>query len=260
MHQSFGFEHLEHLGRPEWEELHAEGERAMSWPRLLGVAALGVGTSVALFAAADTNVPAAMSMEVYRFGLSTSPTCENMTIYPLDAPQFVDFTTNPTLGSASVPEGTYHCVALEIEPTIKVTPKVDAGACDVNTTQSVDICAAFARIAGELDAGTGGNEVIDGWVRLGEDPSKRNTTCAAGDHVTIYLTTQVASGAQTNAFSPPASASDTKHGEPLGEPLVVGAKTTGTFVVGLQVVSTASNSCSLNNNPTFSFESSSDGP
>jgi hypothetical protein len=186
-----------------------------------------------------------------------------MTLYSLDAPHFVDFTTNPTLGSASVPEGTYNCVALEIEPTINVTPKVDAGACDVSSTQTVDICAAFARIAQEIDAGPPPgqtlNEVIDGWVRLGDDPGKLNSTCSAGDRVTIYLTTQIPPGAETNAFRPPSSPSDTKHGEPLGAPLIVGARTTGTFVVGLQVVSTTSNSCSLNNNPTFSFESS-EGP
>jgi hypothetical protein len=230
----------------------------MSWPRLLGLATLGVGTSVALLASANTNVPASMKMEVYRFGLSTSPTCENMTIYNLDSPQFVDFTTNPTLGSASVPPGTYQCVALEIEPTIKVAPKVNSGACQVNATQTVDICAAFSRIAAEIDAGRAGqtNEVIDGWVRLGDDASKRNATCATGDHVTIYLTTQIASNMRPNAFSPPTSASDTKHGLPLGAPLVVGAKTTGTFVVGLEVVSTDSNQCSLDNDPTFSFESS----
>jgi hypothetical protein len=110
VHQSLDFEPFARR-----EELHAEGEREMSWPRLLGLATLGVGTSVALLASASTNVP---------------------------------------------------------------------------------------------------------------------------------------------AVSPPTSASDTKHGLPLGAPLVVGAKTTGTFVVGLEVVSTDSNQCSLENDPTFSFESS----
>lgn len=225
----------------------------MSWRRLLGASVLLVGTSVALAASADTKVPASMIMKVYRFGVSTSPTCENMTIYTLDAPDFVDFTSNPTLGTASVPDGTYQCVALEADPLLTITPKAAEGAC-TTAPQKLDFCAALAAIK----AAPRTNEVIDGVQPLGADASKVFDTCPSpGERMVIYLTTQITSAGQSNAFRPPTSATDTAHGHPLGAPLVVGAKTTGTFVVSVNAISTDGGNC-YPDNPSFSFESSSE--
>ncbi len=225
----------------------------MSTARFLGISALLVGTSIALSASAETTVPASMTMKVYRFGVSTSPTCENMTVYTLDAPDFVDFTTSPTLGSAAVPDGTYQCVALEVDPVMTVTPKAAQGAC-TTAPQTIDFCAALAAIK----AAPRTEETIDGVQPLGGDASKVFDTCPSpGEKFVIYLTTQIASGAKSNAFRAPTSPSDTAHGHPLGAPLVVGPKTTGTFVVSVNAISTDSGSCYADN-PSFTFESSSE--
>jgi hypothetical protein len=231
------------------EELHAEGESEVSATRLLGVSALLMGTSIALSASANTPVPASITLKVYRFGLSTSPTCEDMTIYTIDAPDFVDFTTNPTLGSAAVPNGTYHCVALEIDPVVTITPKAAQGACTTEPQQA-DFCQALALIK-ELPPP---DNVIDGVQPLGEDASEVFDTCPSpGTKFVIYLTTQIASGAMSNAFRAPTSPSDTAHGHPLGAPLVVGPKTTGTFVVTMNAFD--DEGACVQENPSFTFES-----
>lgn len=222
----------------------------MRWARYLSAAALVAGTSLALSAAAETRVPASMTMKVYRFGVSTSPTCENMTIFTLEAPDYVDFTTNPTLGTAAVPDGTYHCVALEVDPVMTVAPRVAQGAC-TTAPVTIDTCQGFAII----NSAPQGAEILDGVQPLGADASKVFKTCPTrNEPLPIYLTTQVATAGTSNPYRPPTSASDTRHGHPLGAPLVVGPNTTGTFVVSLEAYSTDAGQC-FTDNAVYSFES-----
>jgi hypothetical protein len=252
------------------EELHAEGEGAMSSSplklalRCVGVAAFFAGTSVTLPSSAeDVTVPTSVTMKVYRFGLSTSPTCENMQIYDVEAPAFVDFTTNPTLGSASVPHGTYHCVALEIDQIVSGTPRTSAGNCTTDKALSYDYCAlleAYKRTPPPSSDADGGmpsppGNTLDGILPLGGDASQIFETCkAGGDHFTVYLTTQIPVVGPSNPFRPPTSATDTSHGFHLGAPLVVTERTTGTFVVSA-VAHSETDGCVLGAG-TFSFESS----
>ena len=252
-----------------FEELHAEGEGAMrSAPfnlatRSLGVAAFLAGTSVVISSSAeDVTVPVSVTMKVYRFGLSTSPTCENLQIYTIEAPAFVDFTTNPTLGSADVPHGTYQCVAIEIDQLVTGAPRSAGGNCTTDKVQSYDYCklidvAPPSPPSGVLDGGAPPppENVMDGILPLGGDSSQIFQKCRpGGDHFAVYLTTQVPVDAPSNPFRPPTSPTDTRHGYHLGAPLVVTESTTGTFVVSAVANSHSDGRCELGAG-TFSFES-----
>jgi hypothetical protein len=253
------------------EELHAEGEGEMSRSpfklaiRSVGVAAFLAGTSVGVSSSAEeVMVPASVSLKVYRFGLSTSSTCENMQIYTIDAPAFVDFTTNPTLGSADVPHGTYQCVALEIDQVVSGAPRSAGGNCTTDKAMRYDYCQLLDIINSTPpppSAGEGGEPPtqpetqLDGILPLGGDDSQLFQSCKpGGDHFTVYLTTQVPVDAPSNAFRPPTSPTDTRHGFHLGAPLVVTERTTGTFVVSSVAHSYDDGRCELGSG-TFSFES-----
>jgi hypothetical protein len=272
----------------ELEELHAEGTcevNALLIKRTIAAAAFLVATSLALSSSADDPiVPATLSMKVYRFGVSESPTCENLKIFTIDAPTFVDFSTNPALGSATIPNGTYQCVAFEVDQVIKGVAKSGSGTCG-GEIPPVDLCDALEAIAmnpgsssgnnetpsgpdsgvaeasdgGDADSGApveaGPENLIDGVQPLGGDASQVFKTCKpGGEHVVIYLTTQVSPGTLSNALRAPTSTSDKRHGHPLGAPLVIGDRTTGTLVTEITATS-YSNGCFLGN-PSFTFESS----
>lgn len=218
----------------------------------LGLAAIGLALSAS--AANSPPTPAGMIMKVYRFGLSPSPTCEDMKIYSIEAPDFVDFTTNPTLGSAEVPHGTYQCVALEVDAVMTATPRAAVGACKVEP-QKFDICELLAL----LKSAPRDSEPIDGVKPLDPGTAVFDTCKPGGDRVVLYLTTQVThsdAGVGSNAFRPPNDASDKAHGHPLGAPLVVGPRTTGTFVVAVNAVNQGDDTSCFIDNPRFTFESS----
>lgn len=189
--------------------------------------------------------PASLELTVTRFGLSTSPTCENLTIYTIDNPVAADFTKNPTLGTAAVPNGTYPCVALELVPVITLTPR-PGGACKDPVT--LDYCALFEQIGAEFD----------GIQPLGGAPSDSFTKCSAGkDHLVVYLSTQIPEGPAENGLRAPLSATDMKHGFHLGAPLVVSASSEGTLVVSAEVSEPGpgQTACAAGN-ASFTFESS----
>lgn len=197
------------------------------------------------------TVRASLTLKLYRFGLSTSPTCENMTIYEIENPTFVDFTKSPELGSAAVPKGTYPCVALEIDQVISGVPAETKEMCVAGQVARTDICEAFAQAA-TLPPDTA-EGAFDGVQPLGGDASQVWKTCKpGGDHLAIYLTTQVPLGTRSNAGRPPASATDVHHGYHLESPLVVTDRTTATLFVTSDVES-YSNGCIVGA-PTFSFE------
>jgi hypothetical protein len=243
------------------QELHAEGEGAMSSSpfkravRSISAAMFLAGTSVALSSSAEElTVPASITLKLYRFGLSTSTTCENMQVYTIEAPAFVDFTTNPTLGSATVPHGTYPCVALEIDPIVSGGPRSNAGDCTTDKVLSYDYCELI-KVATQPSPDGETRNALDGVLPLGGDPSQVFQTCKpGGDHFTVYLTTQVPTDAPSNPFRPPTSATDTAHGFHLGAPLVVTERTTGTFVASSVAHSLGDGRCELGGG-TFSFES-----
>lgn len=239
---------------------------AFSPARSIAVAAFLAGTSIALAASAnDVTVPASITMKVYRFGLSTSPTCENMQIYTVEAPAFVDFTTNPTLSSAEVPHGTYPCIALELDHILSGTPRTNGGNCTTDKQLRYDYCQLLEVVndspppprGSMVDGGTpeAPQDILDGLLPLGGDASQLSRTCKSPtDPITVYLTTQVPADAVSNAFRPPTSPTDARHGFHLGAPLVVTERTTGTFVVTSVANSSNESDCELGG-ATFSFES-----
>lgn len=219
---------------------------------------IGLAASVLVLSLASTSgaadpvpyqsIPASLSLKVYRFGLSASPTCENLTIYSIENPAFADFTKNPELGTADVPKGTYHCIALEMDTTVAGTPMQSVGTCVAGQEAKNDLCYFF-----DLGAkNPSPDSPFDGIRPLdGGEPWK---VCKpGGDRLVVYLTTQITAIANSNAGRPPESATDTKHGYPLGAPLIVGDHTTGTLIVTSNVQNDSAQ-C-LVGNPTFSFES-----
>ena len=201
---------------------------------------------------APNRVPASLSMKLYRYGLSTSPTCTNLTIYDVENPSFVDFTKNPELGSASVPKGTYPCVAFEFDQVVSATPATTLGTCVAGQEATTDLCAEFAKSAAQPAPTPAEPGSFDGIQPLGGGEPWR--TCKpGGDHLVVYLTTQITPDMRSNAGRPPQDASDTHHGYPLGAPLIVGEHTTGTLIVTSNAEA-GSDRC-LAGSPTFSFES-----
>jgi hypothetical protein len=197
-------------------------------------------------------------MKVYRFGVSSSPTCENLSIDSIDDPAFADFTKNPTLGTAAVPYGEYHCVALEIDQLMTLTPDGDAGGACAPTPQSFDFCAGLEALK-TSDAGVADPVVFDGVLPLGGDASSAFKECApGGSHFVIYLTTLSPQRGVANIFRPPTSANDTAHGLPLGAPLTVGPHTTASLVVSARAVDPGQGTKCFIGEPTFSFTSSND--
>jgi hypothetical protein len=195
----------------------------------------------------DNIVPASLSMRLYRFGLSTSPTCSPLQIFEVEKPALVDFTTNPDLGAFHVEPGSYECVALEIDGVVKGTPFADNGKCVKGQEATVDICTEFARLAAANPTPQPGS--FDGFQPFGGGgPS---LTCPGGDRFVVYLTTQITERGKGNAGRPPLDANDKLHGYPLGGALKVTDHTTGTLIV-TSTAEAQSDSCIVGA-PTFAF-------
>jgi hypothetical protein len=206
---------------------------------LLGSLALFAFTSAQ--AATSGLSPSALKLKIYKVGISTDALCTNpVTIFESATPVYTDFLGGPTLGSGSVPDGTYKCVIIEFEDVIKPTPAV-------SSSGGTNSCVAGVEFT--LDVCHSGNSstLIDG----------TSVSCSAGaDHVAMYLSTESTStngGGGSNPFAAPTSASDATHGLNLASPLVVAGNMTSTFVVnGTGQIQENGASCECQP-PVFSF-------
>ena len=85
--------------------------------------------------------PASMSITMYGLNLSTSGDCTgstNVQDYGTSG-QVKDFTASPTLFSASVAPGTYHCVAINLSDVIGFTSDTTALSCQTGVQYWMDI-------------------------------------------------------------------------------------------------------------------------
>ena len=140
-------------------------------------------------------------------------------------------------------------MALEIDQVVSGAPRTNGGNCTTDKVQSYDYCALLDM------TGEPAESLLDGILPLGGDASQLFQRCKpGGDHFSVYLTTQVPADAPSNAFRPPTSPTDTRHGFHLGAPLVVTERTTGTFIVSAVANSHADGRCELGAG-SFSFES-----
>jgi len=140
---------------------------------------LGAGLLCGM-AHASTNA-SSLKLQVYSVMLSTSPQCTApVTVFSSSTPTEVDFLVAPTLGSGNPPDGSYPCVIIKMQDTIKFKPSSNDGiSCVGGTEYTTDVCQT-------------------GESSLAPDSVATPTLCASGasDVVYLYLTTaRVGSGA-----------------------------------------------------------------
>lgn len=159
-------------------------------------------------------------LKVYKAAVSTSPLCTNLiTIYESSNPDYTSFDGN-SFGQASVPNGTYNCIAFEVSDIIKFVPSAnDLPGCVQGTEYSREVCRADQPST---------IQYIDGTT----------DTCSNGEQrMAIYISTASSStggGGSANPFVPPTTsgaASDSTHGMKLNGVFQVSGSTTGTFIV-----------------------------
>jgi hypothetical protein len=167
----------------------------------------------------DINLtPSSLKLKVYKFAVSTSPLCTDL-ITVIDngsTPSEVDFTSTPDLGSGTLANGTYYCIAIEMSDSIKFssTTASTSGACAANTENTLDVC----RNQGDNPT----SKLIDGTT----------VSCSSGvvdDKVTMYLSTYSNSSGSGDSFNPPTA--EGGDGFYLENPLVVSSAATAAFVV-----------------------------
>lgn len=195
--------------------------------------------------AADLGLdPANLKLKVYKLAVSTSALCTNLTtVIDESAPDYMDFLSNPTLGSGLLTNGTYPCIVIEMSDQVKFTPDEtsDGGNCSTGVEETLDVCSS------------GSSKLVDGTT----------TTCASGDNrVAMYLsTTSTSTGGGADAFNPPTTTSDSSNGFNLGSALTVSGTSSAKFVVNGsgKVCDTDDGGCSGSANscelapPTFTF-------
>ncbi len=163
--------------------------------------------------------PTSVKLKLYKFAVSTSPLCTNLTtvIDNGNSPTEVDFAGAPNLGSGTVSNGTYPCVAMEVSDNIRYIPGANSasGACVAGTTYTLDICRTD---------NSGTSQMIDGTT----------TTCTgatgspSADRVTFYLSTYSDPSGNGDGFYPPTVSGG--NGTYLSSALVVSGSATNQFV------------------------------
>src|SRR5436305_10349522 len=99
---------------------------------------IGVGISLAALAAVDAS---SVKLKVYGVAVSTSADCSNpIVVFSSDVPTELDLAQNPTLGTGTVPDGTYQCVMITFSDQVKATPKTTEGACIAGMEFSGGVC------------------------------------------------------------------------------------------------------------------------
>ena len=204
---------------------------------------IGMILSLLLFYAsnsysADLNIdPSALYLKVYKFAVSTSVNCTNLTtVITEDNPTFTNMLDLPNFGSGSIPNGTYPCVAIDFSDNISFVPDAtsDSGNCLSGTTYYLDVCSAASALPVEMSDGT-------------------STTCDDTEQrVTMWLSTASSSlsGGSSNAFIKPVGASDGDRGLKLLNALVVSGATSGKFIVNATDKICDGDNITCNGNPS----------
>jgi len=181
---------------------------------LLARGPAGVGISLIALAAVD---PSSVKLKVYGVAVSASADCADpVVIFSSDTPTEIDMAAGPTLGTGTVPDGTYQCVMITMSDLVKITPATSEGDCMAGTESATGVCQDV-ETTNLLTGTTFGSP----------------TSCTSGeDKVTLYLhtgTTRTKGGGV--AFLKPTSTADADHGLALAAPWVVSGTSVGTFVV-----------------------------
>ncbi len=185
-----------------------------------GALALLISATARATPAGDLNLsPTSVKLKLYKFAVSTSPLCTNL-ITVIDngtSPTEVDFAGTPDLGSGTIANGTYPCIALEVSDNIKYVPGTTSvsGGCVSGVEYTLDIC--------RVDNG-GSSKMIDGTT----------TTCTgttgspSADHVTLFISTYSDPGSSGDGFRPPTVVGG--DGTYVSSPLVISGSSSANFV------------------------------
>jgi hypothetical protein len=91
--------------------------------------------------AVTTGNASAVNVTVYKVAISTNGDCSSpITVFSSAAGEVKDFATSPTLGSGSVPKGTYNCIMIEMNDILSVIPATSHGTCVAGTAIDTDVC------------------------------------------------------------------------------------------------------------------------
>ena len=166
-----------------------------------------------------------------------------------------DYAGNPTLGSGSMPNGTYKCMAIRIWDNVTYSPTTDttSGACDNETNYTMDLCGG----------GTDGEALVSYWnPDTGASANCTIDSSPASEWIWLYLSTAStdldADDTCVNCdWNPPTSDNLTK-GITLGAALVISAAKTSTFKT--TITNRIADTTLMNNascqmlKPAFTFE------
>jgi len=166
-----------------------------------------------------------------------------------------NYAGSPTLGSGSMANGTYHCMAVRIWDNVTFSPTTDttSGACDKATDYTADLCGG----------GTNGEALVSFWDQdAGASANCTIDSSPANEWIWVYMSTAStdldADDSCSNCdWNPPTSDNLTK-GITLGAALVISAAKTSTFKTDIssRVADTTqlgSASCDMLK-PAFTFE------
>ncbi len=161
-------------------------------------------------------------MKIYAAWISENDTCiDPIQVFNDSDGETFDMTQNPTIGSASVGDGTYKCIIIQFSDIIRYTPATSEGSCTAGVEVSQDICRADS-----------GSQSID--------PSGTTISCTgtfdspSENIVTLYISTLsttisgVSEVVDHESFFPP-TVSDPTRGFNLDSPLEITSATSGTF-------------------------------
>jgi hypothetical protein len=135
--------------------------------------------------------PASMSITMYDLYLSPNADCSEAFLaqsYGTDG-EARDFTQSPTLFQASVPAGSYPCVAIRMSDVIGFTPASSGGGCQAGTAYTGDIYRTDSDSS--LWRDIHGNPI----------PATGSDSVPSNDHVTVIFTTDTLA-AFSAGFSP----------------------------------------------------------
>ena len=132
----------------------------------------------------------------------------------------VDYAGTPTLGSGSIANGTYKCMAVRIWDNVTYSPTTDttSGACDNESNYTTDLCGG----------GTGGEALVSYWdPDTGASANCTIDSSPVSEWIWIYMSTSSTDEAADDECSncnnyPPTSDNLTK-GITLGGALVISA-------------------------------------
>lgn len=178
-----------------------------TWMKGLFVLSMAVAAQSVFADVTDGVDPGYVKVKAYEFRVSKNADCSNgIVVYKNDSPTYQDLTHNPTLGSGTIPDGTYNCVMVRMSDTLHFTAA---------TQDSLHTCTPGDDST--TDVGHDG-------VSIAPDGTSQNLGARGTENIVwLYVRTNAPTGQDVNSFAPTGGIS-------LTSPLVVNGDTAHTMV------------------------------